>query len=116
MQMENSTTKDTPGTWEVQEPTALDYDISTTALVRGNDTITSSVGAKSYADIQTIKETGNPVKWKIANVSGDNQRTAGAVIASGSVIITQLQTNNPNRANSDFSATLTGYGAYTVGS
>ena len=116
MSMENATTKDTPGTWEVQEPTGLNYDITTQALVRGNDTITSSVGAKSYADIQDIKEAGNPVKWKICNVSGDNQRTAGAVIVSGSVVITQLQTSNPNRANSDYTATLTGYGAYTVGS
>ena len=116
MSLENSTTKDTPGTWEVQEPTALNYDITTQALVRGNDTITSAVGAKSYADIQTIKEAGDPVKWCIANVSGDNQRTKGAVIVSGSVVITQLQTNNPNKANSDYTATLTGYGAYTVGS
>ena len=116
MSLENSTTKDTPGTWEVQEPTALNYDITTGALVRGNDTITSAVGAKSFADMQTIKEAGNPVKWKIANVSGDNQRTAGAVIASGSVVITQLVANNPNKANSDYTATLTGYGAYTVGS
>ena len=51
----------------------------------------------------------------VANVSGDNQRTAGAVIASGSVVITQLVANNPNKANSDYTATLTGYGAYTVG-
>ena len=116
MQLESATTKDTPGTWEVQEPVALNYDITTQALVRGNDTITSSVGAKSYADIQAIKENGNPVKWKICNVSGDNQRTAGAVIASGSAIITQLDANNPNKANSDYTATITGYGAYTVGS
>ena len=116
MSLENSTTKDTPGTWEVQEPTALNYDITTQALVRGNDTITSAVGAKSYADIQTIKEAGDPVKWCIANVSGDNQRTKGAVIVSGSVVITQLQTNNPNKANSDYTATLTGYGPYSVGS
>lgn len=116
MQLESATTKDTPGTWEVQEPVALNYDITTQALVRGNDTITSSVGAKSFADIQTIKENGNPVKWKICNVSGDNQRTAGAVITSGSAIITQLDANNPNKANSDYTATITGYGAYTVGS
>ena len=116
MSLETATTKDTPGTWDVQEPTALNYDITTSGLVRGNDTITSAVGAKSYADIQTIKEAGNPVKWCIANVSGDNQRTKGSVIVSGSVLVTNLQSNNPNKANSDFSATLTGYGAYTVGS
>ena len=115
MSLESASTKDTPGTWDVQEPTALNYDISTGALVRGNDTITSAVGAKSFADLETIKEAGNPVKWCIANVSGDNQRTKGAVIVSGSVIITQLQANAAVKQNADYSATLTGYGAYTVG-
>ena len=115
MSLESASTKDTPGTWDVQEPTALNYDISTGALVRGNDTITSLVGAKSFADLETIKEAGNPVKWCIANVSGDNQRTKGAVIVSGSVIITQLQANAAVKQNADYSATLTGYGAYTVG-
>ena len=115
MSLESASTKDTPGTWDVQEPTALNYDISTGALVRGNDTITSTVGAKGFADLETIKEAGNPVKWCIANVSGDNQRTKGAVIVSGSVIITQLQANAAVKQNADYSATLTGYGAYTVG-
>ena len=115
MQLESASTKDTPGNFDVQEPTALNYDISTSALVRGNDTITSAVGAKSFADLETIKEAGNPVKWCIANVSGDNQRTKGAVIVSGSVIITQLQANAAVKTNCDYTATLTGYGAYTVG-
>jgi hypothetical protein len=115
MTLENATTKDTPGTWDVQEPTGLSYDISTSALMRGNDTITSAVGAKSLADIEAIKEAGNPVRWQIANVSGDNQRTKGAVIASGSVIIQTLTLNGPNRQNADYTAQLVGYGAYTVG-
>ena len=116
MSLENATTKDTPGTWDVQEPTGLSYDISSNALVRGNDTITSAVGGKTLADLEDIKEAGNPVKWVIANVSGDNQRTKGAVIASGSVVITQLQANAANKSNADYTATLTGYGAYNVGS
>lgn len=115
LSLEVATTKDTPGTWDVHEPTALNYDISTGALVRGADTITSSVAGKSFADIEDIKEAGTPVKWQIANVSGDNQRTKGSVIASGSVIITQLQANSAVRQNADYTATLTGYGAYTVG-
>ena len=116
MSLENATTKDTPGTWDIQEPTGLSYDISSNALVRGNDTITSAVGGKTLADLEDIKEAGNPVKWVIANVSGDNQRTKGAVIASGSVVITQLQANAANKSNADYTATLTGYGAYNVGS
>ena len=114
--LEDSTTKDTTGAWVYQEPTAINYDITSGALVRSGETITSQVGGKSYGDIQSLYEAGTPFKWKIANVSGDNQRTAGAVIVSGSVVITQLVANNPNKANSDYTATLTGYGAYTVGS
>jgi hypothetical protein len=55
------------------------------------------------------------VKFQIANVSGDNQRTKGSVIVSGSVIISQLTMNGQNRANADYTATLNGYGEYTVG-
>lgn len=115
MQMESATTKDTPGSWDIQEPTGLSYDISTSALVRGNDTITSAVAGKTLADIESIYEAGTPVKWQIANVSGANQRTKGSVIASGSVLLTQLTLNGPNRQNATYDAQLTGYGPYTVG-
>ena len=113
--LESATTKDTQGDWDIQEPTGLNYDISTSALVRGNDTITSAVGAQALADLEDIKEAGQPVKWLIANVSGANQRTKGATIVSGSAIINTLTINGPNRQNADYTAQLTGYGAYTVG-
>ena len=112
--LEDATTKDTAGDWQIQEPTALSYDISTGALVRSGETITSAVGAKSLADLETIYEAGTPVKWKIANVGGDNNRTASSTIVSGSVILSQLTINGPNRQNADYSATLNGYGEYTV--
>lgn len=116
MSLENATTKDTPGSWEVQEPTALNYDITTSALVRGNDTITSSVAGQDLASIEEIYEAGTPVKWKIANVGGDNQRTASSTIVSGSCLLTSLQITAQNRNNATYQATLTGYGTYTVGS
>jgi predicted secreted protein len=112
--MESATTKDTAGDWDIQEPTGLSYDISSSALVRSGETITSQVGSKSLADLETIYEAGTPVKWKIANVGGDNNRTASSTIVSGSVVLTQLQVNGPNRQNADYSATLNGYGEYTV--
>ena len=115
MSLESATTKDTPGSWDVQEPTALSYDITTSALVRGNDTITSGVSAQDLASIEDIYEAGTPVKWKIANVSGDNQRTASSTICSGSCLLTSLSIQAPNRSNATYQATLTGYGAYTVG-
>ena len=115
MTLEDATTKDTAGDWTIQEPTQLAFDISTTALVRSNDTITSAVQSQGLSDLESIYEASNPVKFQIANVSGDNQRTKGAVIISGSVIIATLTLNGPNRQNADYTAQLTGYGAYTVG-
>jgi predicted secreted protein len=111
--LEDATTKDTAGDWQIQEPTALSYDISTGALMRSGETITSQVGAKSIADIEAIYEAGTPVKWKIANVGGDNNRTASSTIVSGSVVLTQLTLNGP-RQNADYTAQLNGYGEYTV--
>ena len=114
LQMESATTKDTTGNYDIQEPTALSYDISSGALVRSGETITSQVGAKSYADIQSLYEAGTPFKWKIANVSGDNNRTASSTIVSGSILITQLTQNDPNRQSSDYTMNANGYGEYTV--
>ena len=112
--LEDASTKDTSGEWTIQEPTALSYDISTGALVRSGETITSQVGAKGFADLESIYESGTPVKWKIANVGGDNNRTASSTICSGSVVLQTLTVNGPNRANADYTAQLVGYGDYQV--
>jgi hypothetical protein len=115
MSLEDATTKDTTGDWQVQEPTSISYDISSNALVRSGDVITSSVQGQDFASIEDIYEAGTPVKFQIANVSGANNRTKGAVICFGSVVITNLTLNTPNRQSSDYTTTLTGYGIYTVG-
>lgn len=52
--LEDSTTKDTQGNWQNQEPTGISYDITTNALVRGGDTITSAVTAQAFSDIESI--------------------------------------------------------------
>ena len=114
MTLEDATTKDTTGDWQVQEPTALAWDISSNALVKSGDTITSTVQGQDFASIENIYEAATPVKVKIANVSGANNRTAGATILSGSVVVTQLTLNAPNRQNATFDTQLTGYGVYTV--
>lgn len=114
--LEEASTKDTDeGNWQIQEPTGISYDISTSALVRGNDTITSSVQAQGLADLESIFEAGTPVKWIIANTSGANQRTKGTTIVSGSCIVQSLTLNGPNRQNATYDASLAGYGPYTVG-
>ena len=115
LQMEDASTKDTTGAWQIQEPTGLSYDITSNALVRGGDTITSQVQAQDLSELEAIYEAGTPVKFQIANVSGANQRTKGAVIVSGSVILSQLTINAPNRQSATYDAQLNGWGAYTVG-
>lgn len=115
MTLENSSTKDTSGDWDIQEPTALNFDITTSALIRSGETITSQVPGKTLAELEDIYEASLPVKFQIANVSGDNQRTKGTVLVSGSVIIATLTQNGPNKQNADYTANLTGYGIYTVG-
>ena len=114
LSLESSTTKDTAGDWDVQEPTAISYDISTGALMRSGETITSQVTGMDVAAIEAIYEAGTPVKWKIANVSGDNNRTASSTIVSGSCLLTNLVLNGPNRQNADYQATLNGFGDYDV--
>ena len=112
--LEDATTKDTEGEWTIQEPTAISYDITSNALMRSGETIISQVTGKDVAAIEALYEAGTPVKWKIANVSGANNRTASSTIVSGSVILTQLTLNGPNRQNADYTATLNGYGNYEV--
>ena len=114
--LEDATTKDTTGYWTVQEPTGLSFDLSTSALVRSGDVITSTVPGKTFADLEDLKEAMQPIHFEIANVGGANNRTKLGVIVSGNALITNLKNNNPNRQNSDWSMTLTGYGEYTVGS
>ncbi len=115
LQMESASTKDTTGMWDIQEPTGLSYDITSNALVRGGDTITSQVQAQGLSEIESIFEAGTPVKFRIANTSGANNRTIGAVIMSGSVIVSQLEIQAQNRTNAQYSTTLNGYGEFVVG-
>ena len=114
--MEEATTKDTEGDWSIQEPTALNYDISTNALVDSGEVITSEVQANNLKSMQDLYEAGTPVKWQIANVSGDNNRTKGSVLVSGSALLTQLTINAAVKTVATYDAQLTGYGAYNVGS
>lgn len=115
MQLEDATTKDTTGNWVVQEPVSLSYDISTSALVRSGESVSSLVGGKGLSDLETIYENSTPVKWQIANVSGANNRTKGAVIASGSCVLSQLTINAAVKTKATYEAQLQGYGDYTVG-
>ena len=112
--LESSTTKDTTtGLFDVQEPTALNYDISTNALVESGETITSLVDGYGLSDLMTLYEAGLPFGWQIVNTSGDNNRTIGTTIIQGNALLTNLTVNAPNRQVATYSAQLTGVGAYS---
>ena len=112
--LESVSTKDTEGNWDRQEPTGLTYDISTNALMRSDETITSGVDGQALADIETIHAAGLPVNWEIANVTGANQRTKTTTIVSGKALLTQLTMNAGNRQTADYTAQLNGYGDYVT--
>lgn len=114
-QVEDTTTKDTTDTWIRNSITGISYDISVNALVDSGESITSSVAGKKLSDLITTYEAGSPVKWQIANVSGTNNRTKGAVICSGSCVISQLTINAQNRQNATYDASLQGFGDIVVG-
>jgi predicted secreted protein len=115
LSLEDATTKDTPGTWQVQEPTGYTYDISSNALVASNETITSSVGGQTISSLMQFYEASDLLYWQIANVSGDNQRTKGSIIASGQARITSIAINAANHQVATYDTQLSGYGDYTVG-
>ena len=115
LSLEDATTKDTTGTWQVQEPTGYTYDISSNALVASGETITSTVDGQTLATLMDFYEASTLMYWQIANVSGANQRTKGSVIVSGQARITSLAINAANRQVATYDTQLSGYGDYTVG-
>jgi len=115
LSLESATTKDTTGTFDVQEPTGYTYDISSNALVESGETITSAVQGQDLASLMEYYEASDLLYWQIANVSGANNRTKGSVIVSGQCRITSLNINAANRQVATYDTSLAGYGDYTVG-
>lgn len=110
--LETSTTKDSVGDWIVQEPTGYTFDISSSALVRSGEKITSAVDACDFAEIEELYESSKPVSFEIANVGGDNNRNQLTMIMAGYVIITQLTVSAANKTNVTYDTQLQGYGEY----
>lgn len=111
--IEESSTKDTTGDWLEHEVTGLSYDITSSQMVLTDDDTLLSNGVHT---LESLYAAGTKVYWKIANVSGTNNRTVGAVIASGSGYIQQLTINAQNKQKATAQFSLTGYGEMTIGS
>lgn len=112
-QLEESTTKDTTGDWQEQEVVGLSYDISSMQLILSDDDTLLSNG---LATLEGLYVDGTKVYWQLANVSGTNNRTKGAVIASGLGTIQNLNISAQNKQNATANFSLVGYGEMTIGS
>lgn len=110
--IEESSTKDTTGDYQEQEVTGLSYDISSQQLVLEEDDTLESNGVNT---LETLFLAGTRIYWKIANVSGTNNRTVGTSIASGTGYIQQLTINAQNKQNATAQISITGYGEMTIG-
>lgn len=113
--LEDCTTKDTDTSgsskWIFVEPTSISYDISSTALVRSGETITSQKGSISMKDAQDKFEQTTGFRWGIGSASGTNNRDIDEMV-NGNAIITSLQLNGPNRQRATYSIQMQGVGAY----
>jgi hypothetical protein len=109
--LENSSTKDTEGDWLTQEPTGYSFDISSSALVRSNDTISPDVNESfMYGSIEELYENANPVTFSIANVSGKNNREITEEIVTGEVVITQLTLSAASGSFATYDTQMQGHG------
>lgn len=114
--VESTSTKDTDDLWELQEVTGINYDISTNALVESGESITSSVPGQDLDALEDIYESGDPVKFQIAeiNPSSANNRGLSTVLVSGSVIVNQLTISAPNKQVATYEAQMVGVGDYST--
>ena len=102
LSMEDATTKDTTSTatvgYKSQEPTQVNYDLSSDCLYDGG----------GLADLIE----GNQYTWKLAAASGAGQQAIddNDVLASGTAMLTNHITNAPVGQNITYNASFTGIG------
>lgn len=112
-QTEDSTTKDTTdttGAWNEYDVTGRSGEIQFGALVASG----TDAAAKTLADaIDGITDT--PINWKIALVSGTNNRTVGKTVCSGQGKFTNVSISAQNRQKATYTGTINIYGAVAVG-
>lgn len=114
-QTEDSTTKDstdTSGQYQEFDVTGLSYDIQIGALVALVGTQTTDTAYNLNDFMTNLSDT--VVNWELAIVSGSKNRTKSTSIATGTAKITNVSPTGTNRQKAVYTATLNGYGPYTV--
>lgn len=112
--LEDSSTKDSSDAngevWQENEITARTGDIQFGGLVG----VGTDAGAKKFKDI-IDGVSDSVVYWKIAAVSGANNRVIGKTICSGEGKISNCQADAQAGQRATYSGTLNIYGPVTVG-
>lgn len=108
-QLEDSSTKDTTGSWTSQEITGLSWDLSTDALF-SVDTDATGVNAVDALDLILAQGT---VQVTFTQAEGDKNRVpgSGAVSYSGTIIVNDVSITAGNRQNASYTLQGTGVGA-----
>ena len=111
-QTEDSSTKDTTGTYQEFEVTGQSYDIQGSGLIlTPNDSLlTGAVGLSNLEGWLQDQE----LYWRICVMEGTNNRTIVEEIASGKAKLTSLQAQGQSKQNATYNYTLTGFGGITV--
>ncbi len=111
-QTEDVTTKDVTNDWQEYMVVSTSYQITSSALVLTHNDEMAGNSYQLFDALGTVNDTAQ--SWKIANVSGDNNRTIDTVIMSGNAKVTQLDINASNSALATFTTTLNGVGELVV--
>ena len=107
----DSSSKDSTGDWQEQEPTGMNWDVQTEALVlseRNDD-------GEEHAGITAQElEVGKKYMLYFAKSGGTQNREiddeSTDILLSGEAVLSDLSINASNRENSTYNATFTGVG------
>lgn len=109
-EMQTTSSKDDPGSWQSQEVTGLSWDASTDSLVTLTD---NGSNGELPQDIFTAMIAMTPVTLTFDTTNGTNNRVAqnGALKKSGQAYISDISITAANRANSTMTVQFQGNGA-----
>ena len=108
-QMEDSSTKDSTGDWQVQEVIGLSWDASTDSLVTLTD---NGSGGELPQDLLSLIINKTMVTLTFDQTNGANNRVGmnSAIKRSGSAYVTDVSISAQNRQNSTITVQFQGTG------
>lgn len=107
--LEDSSTKDSTGSWQEQDPTGLAWDVQTQSLVTMED---NGVNGELPNDLLSLIINMTEVTLTFDQTNGTNNRTAvdAPIKRSGNAYLTDFSLTAQNRQNSQLQCQFTGNG------